>query len=126
MKKQFNPKVLFLIDGIGAVISTIMLGYVLIKYQEYIGMPESTLRLLAGIAKLFALYSFICFFLTPKNWSQSLRWIAIANTLFCLLTLILVIINFSSLSLLGLSYFLVEMLIILLLVRFEFKFSLGR
>lgn len=122
--KSLNPKVFFLIDAIGAVISAVMLGYVLVSYQEYIGMPVKTLSFLASIAKIFALYGFICSLFTPKNWQQNLRWIAIANTLYCILTLILTIYHFSSLTLLGLSYFLLEMMIILILVRFEFRVSM--
>ena len=40
---NLTPKKLFLIDGIGAVLSAFLLGVVLVKLQSLIGMPTNHL-----------------------------------------------------------------------------------
>ncbi|SNT28287.1 hypothetical protein SAMN05421640_3163 [Ekhidna lutea] len=117
-----NPlRKLFLIDSIGAILSAILLGYVLVEFQSLIGMPEDILKVLAGIASLFFLYSISCFLVNPMNAETRLRTIAIANLLYCLATLILIIIYFDQLTLLGLSYFLLEIIIIVAIARLELR-----
>ncbi len=110
---------LFLIDGIGALISTFFLGIVLVQLESYIGIPVSILYVLAGIALVFAAYSLSCYALTPNKWSSYLKAIAIANSMYCFLTLGLVIYFYNQLTLLGLMYFLLEITIIILIVRME-------
>ena len=50
---ELNPKKLFLIDGFGAIISAFLLGVVLVKFEEKIGVPVSVLYLLATIPLFF-------------------------------------------------------------------------
>ena len=47
---NFGPKKIFLIDGTGAMITTIMLGLVLPAFRSEIGMPIDYLYVLSGIA----------------------------------------------------------------------------
>lgn len=114
-----HPKHLFLIDGIGALISGFFLGVALVQLESYIGMPASMLYVLAGIALIFAAYSLSCYALTPNKWFTYLKAIAIANTMYCFLTMGLVIYFYNQLMLLGLMYFLLEITIIILIVRME-------
>ena len=60
-KAKLNSKKLFLIDGFGAIISAFLLGVVLVKFQEKIGVPVSVLYLLATIPVFFAAYDFYCY-----------------------------------------------------------------
>jgi hypothetical protein len=119
MLLQLQPKKLFLIDGIGALASTFFLGILLVQLKSYVGMPASVLYVLAGIASIFAGYSLSCYALTPLKWSPYLKAIAIANAMYCCLTLGLVVYFYQQLSSLGLTYFSIEMIVIILLVCME-------
>ena len=118
---NLTPRRTFFIDGTGALISATFLGYILVEFNEYVGMPINTLRLLAAIAKFFAAYSFINYFIKPKNWSFYLKLIATANAIYCLITLVLVVYYMDLLSYLGLVYFLGEILVIIGIVKLEMK-----
>ena len=118
-----SSKRIFLIDGMGAIASAVFLGYVLVIYQEYIGMPVGTLKFLSSIAVVFAIYSLANFFIYTNNWLYYIRLIAIANSIYCLITLGLVLYHFQKLSVLGITYFLVEIVVIIALVNLELKVS---
>lgn len=118
-----NPKKLFLFDGIGAVISAIFLGIVLVKLEVYFGMPKTVLYMLASLACTYALYSLSCSLFFPSSWRPLLKAIALANLLHCGLTLGLVVSFYQKLTVLGLTYFLLEMVIVVGLVVLERKAS---
>jgi hypothetical protein len=110
---------LFLIDGIGALVSTVSLGVLLVQFNVYIGMPIPVLYLLAGIAALFALYSWSCFFFLKQNKPAYLRAIALANLSYACLTTGLMVYYASLLTPLGFGYFIIEILILFGLVYIE-------
>ncbi len=118
-KLLLNPKRLFLIDGFGALLTTFSLFAILRTFNEYIGMPQTTLVFLSIIALAFSFYSFCCFLLVNNNWHPFLRAISIANLLYCCLTLVLVIYNYPRLTFLGVTYFLLEIIIVCGLVFIE-------
>lgn len=118
-----NPKNIFLLDGIGALVSAFFLGVVLVQFQHHIGMPVYTLYLLGGLALGFVLYSTSCYLLFPKNWKPFLKLIATVNFLYCLLTIGLMMHFFQELTAIGITYFLAEIIIIVLIVRLEFKIA---
>ena len=121
MISQLKPRNLFLLDGIGAIVSATFLGVILVRLEQYIGMPNDTLYLLAILALGLSLYSLSCYLFFPSKWKPFLKFIAAANSMYCLFTLCLIGYHFQSLSLLGLSYFLLEICVIILLVRIEWK-----
>lgn len=116
-------KKMFLIDAIGALISSVLLGFVLPYLNSYIGMPLNILYILAGLALIFFIYSLSCFFLAKENQAYLLKIIAIANILYCLLTISLVGNYISQLLTIGIIYFIIESLIIISLGIFELKFA---
>ncbi len=116
-----SPKKLFLIDGLGALMSAFLLGVVLVHFESIIGMSPQVLYGLSGIACIFALYSWTCYFRTPDNWQPYLKGIALANFLYCCLTGALVVYCYEVLSSWGVTYFVLEMIVVLILVRFELK-----
>ena len=111
----------FLVDAIGALLSTLLLGVVLVHFELYIGMPQSVLFPLAFVAALFTLYSGICHFFVKANWKPYLRIIAIANALYCLASIIVVAYHYEQLTTLGVFYFLGEFAIISIIVTSEYK-----
>lgn len=116
-----KPKTLFLVDSLGALVTVFFLFTILRPFHKYFGMPQITLTYLSLIAAIFCLYSITCFLLLKHNWQPFLRTISIANLLYCSLTIGLVIYYYYSLTLLGITYFLVEIILVCGLVFVELK-----
>lgn len=112
---------LFLLDGIGALLTAFFLVVPLSYFKEYIGMPDDVLIYLALVAFVFSVYSFSCFLLPIENRKPFLIAIGLGNSLYCALTLVAVFSHYASLTILGVSYFLVEMVIIGVLVSVELR-----
>ncbi len=115
-----NPAKLFLLDGLGAVLSTILLWAWVIPFQPSIGMPLETLRIFASIAPVLAVYSLTCYRLV-KNYRPYLTVIATANSAYCLATLVSLLWHRKSMTVLGTAYFLLEILVVSLLVNLEYR-----
>lgn len=116
-----NPKLVFLIDCLGALLSAFLLGVALPSFQPIFGMPNKVLYGLAALAVLFAIYSFWNYRWFKESWRPYLRGIAIVNLLYCCLTAALVIYFRQELTKWGLLYFLQEMVVIIVVVMLEFK-----
>jgi len=117
LRKQ--PKQIFLIDGCGAFLTAVFLN-VLTTFQEYIGMSLNVLHALSCVAFIFAVYSISCYFLNPKNWQTLLKIIAVGNLTYCFLTIGYMYYFYERITMLGLLYFSIELLIIFILVILEF------
>lgn len=121
MIPNLSPQRLFLIDFFGAIISAFSLGVVLPLWLEYIGLPLHWLHILAYIACVFALYSLVFFVTFPTYWRSLMKIIATANSLYGLLTLALMSHYFSALQAWGMAYFVLELLVLAVLVRAEWR-----
>ena len=120
-KAKLNSKKLFLIDGFGAIISAFLLGVVLVKFQEKIGVPVSVLYLLATIPVFFAAYDFYCYQKKNLKTGILLKGIALLNLAYCCLSLGLVFYHFDTTTNLGCVYFIIEITIVLFLIIIEFR-----
>lgn len=107
-----KPKTLFLIDSLGAIFTALFMIVALSSFSEYMGMSITTLTYLSLIATCFSIYSTTCFFFLKENWGVALRTIGIFNLLYCILTMGLILIYYPSLTIIGITYFLVEITII--------------
>lgn len=116
-----NPQKLFLVDGVGALISAFLLGVVLVNFEEVFGMPKDALYFLAILPIFFAAYDFICYFLKLDNWQPFLKVIAILNICYCILSIIEMTIHYDSLTKLGIAYFVGEIIIVFGLGLYELK-----
>lgn len=123
---RLSPRQLFLLDGIGALLSALSLGLVLTRYQQLIGMPLSTLRGLSGAACVFATYSLTCATLAPARWDRLLAGIGIANLSYCAATVLLLYVHASAMRPLGWLYFLAELAIVVPLAVFELSVARGK
>lgn len=121
LAERTSPKKLFLLDSLGALLTALLLAFVLSNMETLFGMPKHILYLLAGIAFVFCLYSFSCFLTVDESWPIFLKVIAVANFLYCLLTLILLLYLQAELRFLDNVYFLSEASIVLALAIFEWK-----
>ncbi len=120
---KVNPRQVFLIDSLGALLSAFLLGVVLVQLESYIGMPRKVLYFLALIPCLFFCYSLYCYFRFPKKWRPFLKGIAGANLMYCLISLGFVFFYFGQLTYLGLFYFLNEIIIVMCIGITEFKIA---
>ncbi len=125
MLERLSPKTLFLVDSMGALLTSFMLGFVLSTFEEVFGMPKSILYLLAPVAFGYSIYSFICYLKISSNWSPFLETIAWANLFYSTLTLGLVVYYWSFLTIIGSLYFILESIIIYGLAFLEFQKSKG-
>ena len=116
-----NLKRLFLIDGLGAIVSAILLGIVLVKLHPLFGIPIPTLYVLAALPCLFFVYDFCCYFLVEMNLGLFLKAIAIINLLYCCLSFGLAIYHHQELTLLGWAYILLEIVIVIILAIYELR-----
>jgi hypothetical protein len=117
-----NPKKIFLIDGLGAALSSFLIGVVGVHYADYIGMPQIVLYILAVIPVFFVLFDFLCFFYIKEIKSNlCLRIIALLNFLYCILSLIFMLYHSKALSIFVWGYFSIEIILVLFLIRFELK-----
>ncbi|MFK7972523.1 MAG: hypothetical protein AB8F95_19285 [Bacteroidia bacterium] len=116
-----NPKKLFIIDGLGALLSAFLLGIVLVKLESIFGIPRSALYVLAVIPCFFAAYDLLCYFLVKKQIRRYLHIIAIANILYCILSLGMAWHHSESLTLLGWGYIIIEIVIVLAIANIEIR-----
>jgi hypothetical protein len=121
-----NPKRLFLIDGLGALLSASLLGLVVGHWEGSFGMPQTTCNVLALIALGFAAYSISCYFFVRGNWKIFLKVIAFANLAYCCLTLALASLQYATLQPLGIAYFLGECMVVGGLIYCELHLAFAR
>jgi hypothetical protein len=107
-----DPKKLFLTDSAGAFLTGTLLVAVVVPFNKAFGMPVSTLYCLSAIAYVFSIYSFCCSYIKTDRWPLLLKALSIANGVYCILTLILLIYFRNTLTLLGFAYFTGEIVII--------------
>jgi len=120
MKNDYLKK-LFLLDGFGAILSAILLGIVLVKLEEYFGIPKTTLYILAALPCFFAIYDFYCYFKIEKNLDKFLKGIAIVNLLYCCLSLGFAFHHYQEITYLGWAYIIVEIIIVVAIAIIELR-----
>lgn len=117
---KLNERNIFLLDGVGAVVSASFTGLVLPRYSLFLGINVSLLQSLALLPAVYALYSLSCYFVVKKTKPWMLLAIMGANFLYCLISLGLILfrerITWRAQSLLGF-----EIAIILLIIFLEFR-----
>ncbi|TGN19162.1 hypothetical protein [Leptospira idonii] len=120
-----EPKYIFLLDGLGALFSAFMLGIVLAQWETFFGIPRNFLFMLAWIAIALSCYSLSIYFINPIRRKIFLGMIATANFLYCLLTIYLIFHLFGTITIWGISYFIIEKIVVISLAAFELKTALN-
>lgn len=116
-----NPRKIFLIDSLGAILTVFFLFVVLRNFYEYFGMPQTVLTYLSIIVAFLCSFSAICFLFLKAYWTPFIIATSIANSLYCILTMALLFIYYPLLSPIGISYFLIEIAIICGLIYLELQ-----
>lgn len=107
------------LDGIGAVLSTVLLAGLVAQRPDWFGMPPTIVYVLAGVAAIFALYSWLNVALVANLRPYQVGIITVANTMYAAGTLSLVVWYHDILQPLGYCYFLVELAVLGWLIRLE-------
>lgn len=107
-----NPKTLFLIDSIGAFTTAFFLFVIVRDFNEYFEMPKREVTYLSAIAVSFSIYSAACYLFLRGGLTPFIRFIGIANLIYCTLTIGLLIKYYPLLTIIGATYFLIEIVII--------------
>ncbi len=118
-----DPRKLFLVDGLGACLTVLLIAGIWIPFQNLVGMPRFVLEIFSLLGCVLALYSFSCFFFLKNNRRFFLKLIAAANALYVGLTIFFLIFYCEKLTVLGFTYFIIELIIILGLVFLEMKMA---
>jgi hypothetical protein len=84
-------------------------------------MPPAILTYLSIIAASFCIYSIGCFLFLKGNWVPFIRAISVANLLYSLLTIVLVIVHYPVITMPGIAYFVAEIIIVCTLVYIELR-----
>ncbi|MCC6410623.1 MAG: hypothetical protein IT270_03125 [Saprospiraceae bacterium] len=118
---NIHPRKLFLIDGLGALLSSFLLGIVLVKLEPVFGMPKNVLAILSLLALLFAVYSLVVYWIFPERWRPAMRVIAVVNLLYCCVTLGLVYAYREVVTDWGVLYFVLEVVVVASLATLEWR-----
>jgi len=116
-----NPKNIFIVDGLGALLSAFLLGVVLVKLEYIFGIPKSMLYVLAFIPCVFVVYDIISYLINNKNQSQFIRYIAYLNIGYCFLSIGMAINHYENITIFGWIYIFLELLILIWLSIYELK-----
>lgn len=116
-----NPRKLFLLDGLGALLSIFLLGIVLVQLETFFGVPRSTLYFLAFLPCLFALYDLYCHQKVKENLGFHLKVIASLNILYCFISIGLACFHYQQLTLLAWAYFIIEIILVLTIAALEIR-----
>ena len=116
-----RPRTIFLVDSLGALLTVCILLMILRSFNEYIGIPKTALTYLSVIASCLCFYSGACFLFLKKNWAPFIRLIGMANLVYCMVTLGLLMHYVGLLTSMGLAYFSGEIIIIGSIAYIELK-----
>lgn len=105
--------------GVGALLSAFLLAVVLVQFESYFGIPPSALYFLAVFPVIFAIYDFYCFYKVRNKRGQFLTGIAVANLLYCCLSLSVLFYHLETVTWLGYIYILAEIVVVSLIAAFE-------
>lgn len=116
-----TPKKLFLIDGLGVLISAFLLGIILVRFESFFGIPARALYILAVIPVAFAVYDLYAYYRVHKNAANWLKGIAFLNLLYCAISIGFAIFHHQQIKTVGWLYLSIEIFVVICLVIFELK-----
>ena len=116
--KKIEKHNLFALDALGAFMSIFYL-FLIYYFDAFFGMPTEVVIVFLGIAITFAFYSTAMYLIKPVNWPFYLTIIAFLNYGYCLYTMYHVIRNLKNLTIFGLIYFVLEIIVIIILATYE-------
>lgn len=113
------PRKLFLLDALGAFVTAIMLGVVLVRLESMFGIPPSALHLLAIIPITYVIYDLLAYSFGRNKIGLLLRGIAFLNLTYCCISIGVAISHADLITYLGWLYIIGEISIIVILSIYE-------
>jgi predicted neutral ceramidase superfamily lipid hydrolase len=117
-----DPRRLLLLDAMGALVTFVMTEFLLASGLVPTGLPAATLHVLAYVAA-----GLFCVALAAHRFApdprRALGVMAIANLVYCSVTVMACVLHSTSLTLWGLIYFPAELVLVALLVFREWELS---
>lgn len=118
-----RPQSLFLIDGLGALISSFLLGILIPQWLDFFGIPMQVLSLLATLPIFFACFDFLSYLMNSNRVRHHLRIISGLNLAYCIISLSLAFYHMDTLTPWGWAYLVSELVLVFLLSHLEYKTS---
>jgi len=120
---QLPPRRIFLIDALGALITSSILGLLLPLVHDLFLLEKQTFYLLAAYVVALFFYSISVYLFKPTIWVPLLRIIATANATYCLFTFAIIFFISPTISTLGIIYFVGEAGLILTIALVEWTYA---
>lgn len=118
---KLNPKSIFAVDALGALLSAISIILLLTIYPIKNAQVNRVIEVLFVVAVLFSLYSICCYFFVIRNRKHFLLGIIIANIIYSFTTTITALFFHQYISWVLILYFAIEVFFLLILVYIEFR-----
>ncbi len=115
-----NPRHLFWVDGLGALLSAFLLGIVWVEWQGYFGLPTLYLYVLAILPLFFVAYDVFALFNRSVALSRLLYGISFLNLAYVITSILISILHFEVLTIWANLYLGGEILIVLFLSSIEY------
>lgn len=112
---------LLIVDTVGALFSAFFIGIVFRYFFPVTGLPDQVLIFLAVFPVFFAAFGLFIYFKARHLQSRALLILACLNTAYVILSAAVLFSFYSEITYFGWYYFISEILVVLLLVRNEFK-----
>ncbi|GAB5423900.1 MAG: hypothetical protein Crog4KO_10470 [Crocinitomicaceae bacterium] len=119
-QKPIKP---LIIDAVGAFVSFVLLGFVLPRFESLFGLSKLIFWMLSIPPAFFLVFDLFALLRWRNKLGQALRTIATLNVLYCITSLTVAFLHIQELTTLGWIYIFVEVIIVLLLSRLEWKAS---
>jgi hypothetical protein len=120
---KLDSRKLFIIDAMGAGLSSFLLGLVLMNNTDIFGIPKETLFVLALIPIIFIIYDVLAVLSMFYRNYISFKIIAMLNIIYCVISFILCIIDYRSITVIGWLYIIGEILIVIGIALIELRKS---
>lgn len=117
---KLDKRILFLLDGFGAFVTALFMGVLLPLFSEELGIPVWILRGFALVGVLFCIFSLFCYWRVQNIQRAHVLTIITANSLYCLFTAG-VGLTLETITPLGLTYIVLEIIIILSVIAMEVR-----
>lgn len=116
-----NPRILFLMDGLGAACSCFLLGVILNGHPDFFGVPPDVVTLLSLFAAALSVSAFLCYCFSKKNVRWLLTVMGIGNLVYCLVTIVMLAQAPEKIKWPGVFYFSGELSLLVILVSAEWR-----
>ncbi|GAA4110869.1 hypothetical protein GCM10022393_08200 [Aquimarina addita] len=118
---KVKPERIFLMDALGALLTSFFLCCILAQLESYFGVPIQVIYVLSGIAGCLFVYSIIGYLFSKTRWKSFLIILIICNISHLVVSLAMIVLHSEKLTAPGYTYFILECIVIIIVVAIECK-----